>query len=118
MTYKSAPVEGAHVTFASAQGGRPAFGVTDAQGVAQLSTYGDKDGAIPGQYQVTVRKTKIEGETPVDPNDPSAMAPNPLAKPTVTIDLLPKKYGSAATSGLQATVTESGPNTFDFPLTD
>lgn len=118
VTYKNAPVEGAHVTFSSPQGNRPAFGTTDAQGIARLSTYGDQDGAIPGQYQVTVRKTKVEGGTPVDPNDPNSMAPNPSAKPTVTLDLLPKKYGVVATSGLEATVKESSDNKFDFPLSD
>jgi len=118
VTYKNAPVEGAHVTFAPAQGGRPAWGMTDAQGVARLSTFGNNDGAIPGQYQVTVRKTKVEGGAPVDPNQPSSMAPDPKAKPTVTLDLLPKKYGVAASSGLQATVAEKGDNQFNFTLTD
>ncbi|MEN6496254.1 MAG: carboxypeptidase-like regulatory domain-containing protein [Thermoguttaceae bacterium] len=118
VTYKNAPVEGAHVTFAPTQSGRPAWGTTDAEGVAHLSTFGDNDGAIPGQYQVTVSKTKVEGGEQVDPNQPSSMAPNPNAKPTVTLNLLPKKYSVAATSGLKAEVPEKGDKKFDFTLTD
>jgi hypothetical protein len=87
--------------------------------MARLTTYGDNDGAIPGSYQVTIRKTKTEGNAPpADPNAPSPMTANPNAFPPVTLDLLPKRFAAPATSGLQATVSEKGQNSFDFPLAD
>ncbi len=113
VTQKGAPVEGAHVKFLSTTGGRPAFGVTNAQGTASLSTFGSNDGAIPGQYQVVVRKTK--NNAPPSPEAPTA--PGPSA-PVPIVDLLPKKYADAATSGLQATVTEQGDGRFTFDLTN
>lgn len=118
VTYKNAPAEGALVTFVSSKGTRPAFGTTDAQGVTRLSTYGNNDGAIPGDYQITITKVKVEGGTPVDPKDPNAMAPRPSAKPSVTVHLLPKKYSAPATSDLKATVREKEDNKFTFDLKD
>lgn len=113
VTQKGTPVEGAHVKFLSTTGGRPAFGVTNAQGTASLSTFGDNDGAIPGQYQVVVRKTKNDAPPPPEaPTAPGPSAPAPI------VELLPKKYATAATSGLQATVTEQGDGRFTFDLTD
>ncbi|OYV86570.1 MAG: hypothetical protein B7Z73_11525, partial [Planctomycetia bacterium 21-64-5] len=64
VTYKGQPVDGATVVFAPPAGGRPGTATTDAQGRYELSTYGDRDGALPGDYKVTVQKTKTEGEVP------------------------------------------------------
>ena len=118
VTYQTNPVEGAHVTFVPAEGGKPAFGTTDAQGVAQLTTFKSNDGAIPGEYQVTIRKTKVENTKSLAPDDPGALAPVERATESNTTHLLPEKYGSAANSGLQASVSESSENRFDFDLTN
>lgn len=120
VTYKAAPVEGANVTLMPAQGGgKPAFGITDAQGIAALSTFGQEDGAIPGEYQVSVQKTKVEGnQAPVDPANPGAMPADPSKYQSKTVDLLPTKYASPLSSGLKATVAPDGNNDFSFELTD
>jgi hypothetical protein len=120
VTYKGAPVADAHVSFMpTASGAKSAFGTTDAQGVAKLSTLGGDDGAVPGEYNVAVRKTKIEGpQTPVDPNNPNAAPADPTKIQTKTVDLVPGKYSSPANSGLKASVTKDGKNEFTFDLTD
>ncbi len=121
VTYKGAPVADAHVSLLPVQsGGKSAFGTTDQQGVAKLSTFGQNDGALPGEYNVSIRKTKTEGaQAGGDPKDPMAPPADPskVAAPK-TLDLLPAKYASAASSGLKAPVTKDGKNEFTFDLTD
>ncbi|TMQ35118.1 MAG: carboxypeptidase regulatory-like domain-containing protein [Planctomycetota bacterium] len=49
------PVEGAVVVFTLENDtGHPAASITDAQGVFHLTTYKTGDGAMPGQYKVTI----------------------------------------------------------------
>jgi len=50
------PVEGATVVFTSEDGSRTFSGFTDANGAFSL-TGGEKPGAVPGNYKVTVVKT-------------------------------------------------------------
>jgi len=118
VTYQGAPVEGANVTLSPAQeAGKPAFGLTDGLGVARLSTFGQADGAIPGEYRVAIQKTRVEGSAA----DPNNMAPpaNPSAAPaSKSIDLLPAKYASPQTSGLTASVPASGKSELRFELKD
>ena len=120
ITYKGAPLADAHVSLTpSVPKAKSAFGTTDAQGVAVLSTAGQNDGAIPGDYAVTVSKTKSEGsKSPSDPNNPSAVPANPAKIQTKTTDLIPSKYAAPASSGLKATVTKDGKNEFAFELKD
>ncbi|HUG90179.1 MAG TPA: hypothetical protein VML55_05070 [Planctomycetaceae bacterium] len=132
ITYKGNAVEGAEVAFrpnipppppgktnvmSDAKG---AVARTDASGKFTLTTYATGDGAIPGDYFVTV--TKWEGPPPstITSNEDPAYDPDaaeaestPPAK-----NLLPEKYAQERTSGLTATVTEDGPNDFAFDLTD
>ena len=121
VTYNGVPVEGAHVTFAPAGDGQPAFGRTGADGKTLLSTFGENDGALPGSYQVGVRKTEIaEDAVAVGPDDMGAMPAGDAAyRPTEFMEELPAMYASPSQSGLEATVTEgTGKNTFRFELTD
>src|SRR5712691_12255852 len=49
------PVEGAVVVFENdGQGGRPAVGQTDKDGVFYLGTFKSEDGALRGDYKVTI----------------------------------------------------------------
>lgn len=48
------PVAGAAVTFAPLAGGRPATGVTDAEGRFRLTTFRAGDGAVLGEHVATV----------------------------------------------------------------
>ena len=132
VTHNGQPVDGATVAFQLADGSRGAIGVTDAGGKYTLTTFESGDGAVPGEYQVRIFKYKVEtgsaaaaaDEDNVDyvppvededegeedeedeEGDEAAQAEN----------LLPSIYADPATSNLKATVSESGDNTFDFPL--
>ncbi|HVA51244.1 MAG TPA: carboxypeptidase-like regulatory domain-containing protein [Pirellulales bacterium] len=120
VTYKGAPVEGATVVFAPPGGGRPGTAVTDAQGHYELSTFGDKDGAIPGDYKVTVQKTKTEGSIPdlsqEEMND-RQMRGETIPGP-ITVNLLPEKYISPTTTDLNATVKLGTKNEIPLELKD
>ncbi|MEN1680848.1 MAG: hypothetical protein AAGJ46_14770 [Planctomycetota bacterium] len=58
VTLDGQPLPDAAVSFfrASGEEGRAAFGMTDAEGVAQLTTFEPFDGAMPGNYTVVVVK--------------------------------------------------------------
>ena len=120
VTHNGSPVEAAHVTFVPNGESQAAYGITDAKGVARLSTLGENDGAIPGDYRVMVRKTETEGpETGVASGDPGAMPANAASLgAAVTRNLLPEKYSAIGTTDLEATVTDEGKNEFTFDLKD
>jgi hypothetical protein len=121
VTHNGAPVAGAHLTFAPAGDGQPAFGTTGENGKTLLSTFGQSDGALPGVYQVGVRKTAIaNGTRSGDPDDEMAIPMDRSAtRPTEFKELLPARYASPSRSELEATVAEGeGKNTFRFDLTD
>jgi len=106
------PVEGASVVFQPDGAGhkRAAAGVTDSAGVVHLQTYDPKDGAVAGKFKVAITKVKVTStakseETQV--NDTTS---------SKTEYLVPKKYSTAATSGLTAEVKEGSENKFTFEL--
>jgi hypothetical protein len=116
VTYLGQPVSGAHVTFVPENDtGKPAFGSTNARGVVELSTFEFKDGAIAGEYTVTVSKMQIEDDGPAaaNPGMPSGVGRQTSAMIT---DLLPRKYKSRKTSGLAAKVVSGEKNDFTFDL--
>jgi len=124
VLYRGSPLVGANVTLhPQSTDGKPAFGRTDAEGRAVLSTFGNEDGAMPGEYIATVVK-KDSGQqaagTPgteegAMPANPGAGAPPP---PPPARDLLPNKYASPQTSGLRVTVPAEGLKDFVIELTD
>ncbi|MEQ8847320.1 hypothetical protein [Botrimarina sp.] len=81
--------------------GAPASGSIDDQGRYQVLT-GNQRGLTPGDYAVTVSLVKT-----IPPQQEGAM---PWAE-----RLIPPRYTSPATSGLEVTV-EPGGNTFDISL--
>ncbi|HET6881923.1 MAG TPA: carboxypeptidase-like regulatory domain-containing protein [Pirellulales bacterium] len=118
MNYRNTPVDGASVVFSPTSAGPTAVGMTDAQGRYTLST-GEKTGAVPGDYKVTVVKSRIEGPTMTDEErnkyvqeHEGASPPTPVSK-----NLLPEKYVSTQTSDLSVTV-KSGENDIPLNLTD
>jgi hypothetical protein len=124
VTYKGAPVEGASVMFMPAQAGpKPATGVTDAQGKFKLSTFGEADGAIPGQYKVAITKRTTEydlGGKTKEQFEEEMKHLEELGKPSPEpkfVDHLPLKYAGEATPESK-TVDAKGPNDFTFDLTD
>lgn len=123
ITQGGQPLAGANVTFHGTDGSQSAVGVTDDQGQYTLTTFTTGDGAVAGEYQVTVNKfdrpvvastndgsiadTGDEPEASELPMGDDVESPSPKS-------LLSQKYADPKTSGLTATVTEDGENKFDF----
>jgi hypothetical protein len=60
VTLDGKPLANAHVNFATADGkGHPAVGLSDRDGRFRLTTYKPDDGALPGEYRVTVVVTVL-----------------------------------------------------------
>lgn len=112
VTQGGASVTDATVRFEPADGSQGATGRTDAQGAYTLSTFAAGDGALAGDYRVTIVKMEGEGAQAVSEDDPNYTGEE------IDVEMknvLPEKYSNAETSELTATVAE-GTNTFDFPL--
>jgi hypothetical protein len=127
-----APLEGATVAFTpTTDSGKPANGITDAQGRFQLKTYlggnfGQANGALPGDYIIMVSKYEaVSGSGPKLDADQQAKAleeAKRTGKPPAELQqnqpklLTPAKYSNAKQSDLKATV-KSSDNQFTFELT-
>ena len=106
VTYKGQPVPKGTITFvAAAKDGRNATGAIDPNGNYRLQTENPGDGALIGDYKVTIY---AHDEPVLD------YIPRKPVKPKL---LTPTKYEKVETSDLKGTV-EGGPNNFDFNLTD
>src|SRR5262245_54563391 len=102
ITYKGQPVPGATVVFMGDETTRPATAVSGPDGSYSLTTL-DSRGAMPGQYSVVVSKT----DAPPDKGEPPSMeeaAKLANRPPPAVKQLLPAKYGDAATSPLKLEV--------------
>jgi hypothetical protein len=110
VTYKGSPAEGAAVTFYPEQG-RPASGVTDAQGRFTVSTFASGDGAVLGKHAVTIAEA-AGGEPPPMPGMPGAENYKP-PEPR-----FPAKYADRSTTPFTATVEKGKKNEFTFDMTE
>lgn len=105
VTWQGQPLKEGTVIFVPDGGGPPAEGTIDSSGNYQLVTAGNP-GAVPGSHKVMI--TSTQGP------DPSAM---PEDNPDVVESPFPPEYGmSSESSGLTATVSETGDNQIDFHL--
>ncbi len=130
VTYNNKPVEGATVSFSTEGSPRVSSGVTDAEGKFQLTMYDPGDGVMVGEHTVTIAKSTGAGSGAMSQaemekalNDPSGMAGQMQAQEAgkgkdAPKSEIPEEYASGMTSGLKATVTAEGPNTFPFQLAD
>ena len=71
VTLEGVPLEGAKVTYYSSSGDSPPFGVTDSKGRFELTTFDLKnlkeiDGALAGEYKVTVEMPPPPGRSPAE----------------------------------------------------
>ena len=134
VTLNGQPLEGATVNFYPMEGSGSAIGMTDANGKYTLTTYTSNDGAVPGQYKVSI--TKYEGgAAPKATNTPppGTLAPGDLdaatyaqpnegaaaagaAAPTGPKNLVPEKYSNADSSGLRGTIDPKDGNENNFDL--
>lgn len=109
VTYQGQPVAGANVVFQATDQG--SFGLTDAQGSFKLQTFEPGDGALPGEYSVSISKMQITVPQ-FDEGHPQHVPPPPPKY------LTPRKYSEARTSGLTASVIKGQKNEFTFELKD
>jgi hypothetical protein len=119
VTLDGKPVPGATVVFVPEEGsGRPASGRTEADGTFRLTTYRTDDGALPGQYKVTVNVSHgdkaTEGGNPMQMDEKAKMAffsklksrENQAAKKPDSE--IPAVYQSAKTTPLKQIVPPEG----------
>jgi hypothetical protein len=123
VQYKGAPLETAFVNFHPASGGNPAYAYTDAQGKFQLTTQMPADGAMPGEYVVTVVKEKsnqpeqppmtYEERKRFEESPESQNVPDP-----VFTSVVPKKYNTKDSSPLKITIPPKGDKNISIDITD
>jgi len=80
-----------------------------------MTTFKDFDGAIEDEFQVSVEKIEWVPTRPRS-NQPAADGGIDLP-PLKQVRYTPGKYADFEKSGLNAIVTATGPNTFEFELT-
>lgn len=122
VTYKGAPVADADVAFQpTATDGKTAHGRTDAQGKFSLKTYisgaDQADGAVKGDYKVTVTKIAAVSNA-ASPGDAMKKMMEAGGKPAEVKGELPEKYGKTDTTDLKATLGDKGSTDLKFELTD
>jgi len=124
ILYKGKPVEGANVSFWTEGAPRAAYGVSDDKGHFVLSTFGSRDGAIPGDHIATVSKpgeqpkSATTSSQPPKPEDMTKMMQEYAKAKPKSDNKLPAKYADQKTSPLKFTVTKDAPNNFNLELTD
>jgi len=117
VLFQGKPVDGAHVSLApQGAGGQAAFARTDAEGRFQLQSAHAK-GVVPGSYGVTISKDTTEPGMTAEQAQARFEKTGQAPPPAKVTSHLPAKYKKTATSGLTATVKESGDNEFKFELT-
>ena len=102
VLFNGQPSQGATVVFAPEGHQYAATAKTDLSGRFELMTFDPGDGAVPGDYKVTVSLCEVI----------------PLAGGAIREEHhLPKRYLDFQTSGLTATVAAEGPNDVRLELT-
>ena len=96
VTVDGAPVENAAVMFVPEGGGRPATGLTDADGKFSLETLEPGDGALVGNHKVTVTGVKTTGIQATEDGLSGVVDPSQVKEEW----FVPQKYSKPDTSGL------------------
>ena len=108
VKYKEEPVANVNVVFIGTNGAT-ATGVTDAQGNFSSVTSVAGNGAVAGDYVVTITPSATVSDEPI--SDPNAYSTEATAAP------FPIRYADSAGTPLKATVAPDKTK-FDFVLTD
>lgn len=118
VSFNGTPVDGAKVEFHStteSEGKRASFStVTDSSGKYMIAGSGKNPGILPGMYKVVITKLNIPAganvpKEGVDSGQLEAQLSDGAGGKSAITNLLPKEYGSLASSKLAATV-EMGKN--------
>lgn len=128
FTSDGQPLADASIMFVRSddEGGRAAFGVTNAEGVAQMTSYAPNDGICPGEYSVVVIKApdnahtyeevEVDASSPEDVLRKSAMNLRPETRSKRVRTLLPEEYSDPGTTPLECTIDSSTEElVFDIP---
>jgi hypothetical protein len=117
VTLEGKPLAGAVVTFhPTTKDGSSAVGATDRFGKFDMKTAGLGNGALIGEYGVTVTKLVSEEKmmTPDEAKQYTSKMGKPPPEPKVT-NQAPAQYATVQSSGLTATVKRGvGPFKFDL----
>jgi hypothetical protein len=108
------PIGKAAVMFHHASG-RTAYGVTGEDGVFHLTTRDPGDGALIGDYSVTVSLTRQEGG--VQPNDAGLEDYSRPILDEKTIFIVPKVYNDPRTSPINVTISKASKLRIDLEST-
>jgi hypothetical protein len=116
VSFQGRPVSDALVVCCPASPSAPAaYGNTDSEGRFQLTTYEPGDGAVAGEYRVTVSKKTVTGMSIEEATAYYQREKKDPPLPTVTHQL-PRKYDDAANTPLRAKVVSDKPNEFRLEL--
>lgn len=123
VTYNGEPVADAMIIFRAVgqKMTRAPFASTDAEGRFSVSTYGLKDGAPAGEYQISITKFVEEPEVEIASDETDDYIPPGTpgyVEPPPPESQIPARYGDAASSGLTASIKADGENTISLELTD
>lgn len=116
VTLNGEPVEGATVVFQKTDRSHGAVGETGPGGSYSLTSFEANDGAVPGEYLVSIYKYPKEEVTGTEATSvEDYVQPDDNQAGAVPVNLLPAQYARPETSELKATVTEAE-NKHDFDL--
>lgn len=116
VTLNGKAIEGADVVFNPESEGRAASAKSDASGKFHLTTLEPHDGAQPGSYKVSISKKEMINPMTAEEAEEWFHKHSGPPPPRKIKNDLPEKYADDKTSGLTATVKESGDNKIDFEL--
>ncbi|MEW4569985.1 hypothetical protein AB1L88_19140 [Tautonia sp. JC769] len=119
VNYNGQPVETGTITFAPVDPeGRAASG-TISNGSYYLTTAIDGDGALPGDYRVSITARDVNYDAAMGGVQGGSPKQDDVAKAFQDAkDLVPPKYSLPDTSGLTYTVESGSNRNVDFDLTD
>jgi len=113
LTLDGKPVEGATIKFVPvAENGRPAVGLTKADGGFELTTHENSDGAIPGDYKVVVTYNPPVESAPSQSTEGAmqqVMKQQAQAKRQRPKYVIPHAYTDSAKTPVQQKVPADGP---------
>ncbi|WP_152049567.1 hypothetical protein [Tautonia marina] len=119
VTYNGQPVETGTITFAPVDPDSRAASGTISGGSYYLTTAIDGDGALPGEYRVSITSRDVNYDAAMSGVQGGSPKQDDVAKAFAEAkDLVPAKYSLPDTSGLTYTVESGSNRNVDFDLTD
>lgn len=126
VRHNGKPVEGASVVFAPIEPGEHAArGRTDENGKFSMQAFPSKEGAVPGKYNVAVSKTiettmtyEIPAEASEDAEHAEEATEGRTEEGVGWKNILPQRYASPLSSGLEMEVPVDGTESLEIELKD